>query len=182
MSQIFTIFVKNDFMAKFIPTIDESGNTTYFTDQVRKRGLELEDRVDSYLKSMHIQYKRNRQNGIDFVIEGHMYMDCVAQGVAGSIGDKLPTKCFKYIKRYSLKQIYILHPYCPISQTVAEHLEHLEKTLDCVIHILDWADFTYLMNGGKFEKRKAYNPVRDNVSVINSKTNTIKLNKFFKFK
>ena len=170
-------------MAKFIPVIDEAGIQSYFTDAVRKRGIALEDRTEDYLRSMHIQYKRQKQNGIDFIIEGNVYLDCVAQGTSGSISDKLPTKCFKYIRKYSLKEIYILHPYSPITKDVAAHLEHLENTLNCIIHIIDWADFTYLMNGGRFEKRKPYNHVKNSVRVgmKNAVVKNITLNKFYDF-
>jgi len=47
------------------------------------------------------------------------------------IGDKLPHKCWKYIKQYNLKDIYILHPYSPIHRQVGEHLEDLVKTIQC---------------------------------------------------
>jgi hypothetical protein len=153
----------------------------YFTDKVRENGDNLEQRVSDYLNAMKIPNEWNPSKGIDFIINGHIHLDCVAQSKSGSIGDKLPTKCFKYIKRYNLNDIYILHPYSPITKTVAAHLELLENVMDSNIHILDWADFTYLMNGGKFETRKAYNHVRDNVSVKNNPTNNIAMNKFFKF-
>ena len=154
----------------------------YFTDKVAENGKKLEERVNSYLKSMGIPHEWNKTRGIDFIIAGNIHLDCVAQEVSGSIGDKLPTKCFKYIKKYKLKDIFILHPNCPITKTVAEHLEFLESNLKCRIHILDWADFTYLMNGGKYETRKPYNHVRDNVSVRNNPTNNMAMNKFLDFK
>ncbi len=155
---------------------------SYFTDAVFENGQALEDRVSSYLKSMFIPFKQSPKGpkaGIDFVIDGKIYMDCVAQQVSGSIGDKLPTKVFKYVKKYSLKEIYILNPYCPITNIVAEHLEHLEKTMNIEIHILDWNDFCYVANGGKFEKRKAYKFSKDGVA--NHRTSSNILTKYFKY-
>ena len=57
-----------------------------FTDQVRERGVELEERVEKYLQSMGLTYKRFKNNGIDFIIGGFIHLDCIAQGVSGSIG------------------------------------------------------------------------------------------------
>lgn len=152
-----------------------------FTDRVHERGIELEDRVEKYLQSMHINYNRNRKEGIDFIIGGGLYLDCIAQGVSGSIGDKLPHKCWKYIRKYGLKDIYILHPYSPIHMNVGEHLEEIEKWYRCNIHVLSWNDFTYLMNGGKFETRKPYTYSRDSARVSNHAPTNAKLNEFFKF-
>jgi hypothetical protein len=152
-----------------------------FTDQVRERGVELEERVEKYLQSMGLTYKRFKNNGIDFIIGGFIHMDCIAQGVSGSIGDKLPHKCWKYIKKYNLKDIYILHPYSPIKREVGDHLEEIESTHDCNIHILDWKDFTYLMNGGTFEKRKPYVYSRDGRGVSNQAPTNAKLTQFFNF-
>jgi hypothetical protein len=153
----------------------------YFAKNVHKRGKDLEERVETFLLSMHIPFQRNKNNGIDFVINGHMHLDCVAQGQSGSIGDKLPHKAFKYIKKYNLKDIYILHPNSPIIKTVGEHLIFLEESLNAKIHILDWADFTYLMNGGKLDTRKPYNYVTNSARVKNTPPNNITLNKFFQF-
>ena len=153
----------------------------YFTENVHKRGKELEDRVEQYLSSQHIPFKRNSNRGIDFIINGHIHLDCVAQGQSGSIGDKLPHKAFKYVNRYNLTDIYILHPNSPITETVGKHLLHLEKYLNTKIHILDWKDFTYLMEGGRFDIRKPYSHVKDSANIKNTPTNTGLLNKFFKF-
>ena len=163
-------------------TLNIKGETKVvkFTDQVYNRGNDLEVRVENYLSSQGITYKRSRNNGIDFIINGGMYLDCVAQGVSGTIGDKLPHKCWKYIRKYNLKTIYILHPYSPIKKDVGDHLEYIESSTGAEIHILDWKDFTYLMEGGKFEKRKPYAYSRNGVSHI-APTNR-KLNEFFSFK
>jgi hypothetical protein len=152
-----------------------------FTDQVHERGNELEERVEKYLQSMAIIYKRFKNNGIDFIINGFIHIDCIAQGVSGSIGDKLPHKCWKYIKKYNLKDIYILHPYSPIKREVGEHLEELENQYNCNIHILDWKDFTYLMNGGTFNKRNPYVYCRDSRGVSNHAPINPKLTQFFNF-
>lgn len=154
----------------------------HFAKNVHKRGKELEERVETFLLSMHIPFQRNKNNGIDFVINGHIHLDCVAQGQSGSIGDKLPHKTFKYIKKYNLKDIYILHPNSPITKTVGEHLIFLEESLNAKIHIIDWNDFTYLMNGGRFHNRKPYTYVKDSVKAKNTPPNNISLHKFFKFK
>jgi hypothetical protein len=153
-----------------------------FTKNVHGNGLALEKRVISYLDSQNIPYKYNKTNGIDFVISGGFHMDCIAQQVSGSIGDKLPHKCFKYIQKYKLngKDIYILQPYHPILKSVGEHLELLEKFYQCNIHILSWYDFTYLMNGGIFETRQPYSYVKKN-NVPSFAPNNININKFFKF-
>lgn len=151
-----------------------------FTEKVHERGMALEERVEKYLVSMGIVYKRF-SSGIDFIINGGFHMDCIAQGVSGSIGDKLPHKCWKYIKKYNLKDIYILQPYSPIHRSVGEHLEDMEQHLNCQIHILDWNDFTYLMNGGKFEKRKPYVYSKDSRGVSNHAPTNAKLNEFFTF-
>ena len=153
-----------------------------FTDQVHERGNALEERVENYLKSMGINYIRNKNNGIDFIVNGGFHMDCIAQGVSGSIGDKLPHKCWKYIKKYELNDIYILHPYSPIKRDVGQHLEDIENQYSCNIHILDWKDFTYLMNGGKFDKRKPYVYSRDGRGVSNFAPINSKLNQFLDFK
>ena len=152
-----------------------------FTDKVHKRGKQLETDVVHYLSSMHIPYKYNSHNGIDFIIEGYLHMDCIAQGGSGSIGDKLPTKCFKYIRKYKLHggDIFILHPYSPID--VGEHLELLETTFECNIHILSWNDFTYLMNGGEFKQRKTYNYSRTNKKVTNTAPLNSYINKFLNY-
>ena len=155
---------------------------TQFTDKVYKNGKKLEKRVEDFLNASYIQYIGGKNRGIDFIINGEIHLDCVAQGISGSIGDKLPTKCFKYIKKYGLKDIYILQPYCPITQTVAEHLEFLEKGLDCNIHIIDWNDFTYLMNGGTWKQRKPYNFVKNSAQIKSGRSNPIKLKKYFKYK
>jgi len=152
-----------------------------FTDAVHERGAALEQRTEDYLKSMGLVYKRSKNNGIDFIINGTLHMDCIAQGVSGSIGDKLPHKCWKYIRKYNLNDIYILHPYSPIKREVGEHLEELEIQYKCNIHIIDWNDFTYLMNGGSFQKRKAYVYSRDGRGVSNMAPTNLKINQFFKF-
>jgi len=152
---------------------------TKFTTKVRESGQALENRVKNYLNSSYIPYKYSSRD-IDFVINGDIYLDCVGQQVAGSITDKLPTKCFKYITRYNLKDMYILHPNCPITRTVADHLSLLENVLNCRIHILDWNDFVYLTNGSVFETRKAYTFVREGSKARNNKVNTATLSKFFK--
>jgi hypothetical protein len=163
-------------------TLTKIGETriVQFTEQVHERGRALEDRVEKYLTSMGIVYKRF-SSGIDFIINGTFHMDCIAQGISGSIGDKLPHKCWKYIRKYGLTNIYILHPYSPIHMSVGEHLEDLEKQFDCQIHILDWNDFTYLMGGGKFENRRPYTYSRDSARVSNHAPTNAKLNQFFKF-
>ena len=152
---------------------------TKFTTKVRESGQALENRVKNYLNSNYIPYKYSSR-AIDFVINGDIYLDCVGQQVAGSISDKLPTKCFKYITRYNLKDMYILHHNCPITKIVADHLSLLENVLNCRIHILDWNDFVYLTNGGVFETRKAYTFVREGSKARNNKVNTATLSKFFK--
>jgi hypothetical protein len=154
----------------------------YFSKQVHIRGNGLEERVESYLLSMHIPFQRNKNNGIDFIINGYTHLDCVAQGQSGSIGDKLPHKAFKYLRKYNLKDIYILHPYSPITKTVGDHLIFLEEQFNANIHILDWADFVYLMNGGTFDIRKPYNYVSDSARVKNTPPNNITLNRFFEYK
>jgi hypothetical protein len=154
----------------------------YFSKQVHIRGNGLEERVETFLLSMHIPFQRNKNNGIDFIINGYTYLDCVAQGQSGSIGDKLPHKAFKYLRKYNLKDIYILHPYSPITKTVGDHLIFLEEQFNANIHILDWADFTYLMNGGTFDIRKPYSYVSDSAKVKNTPPNNITLNKFFEYK
>jgi hypothetical protein len=153
----------------------------YFAKEVHIRGNGLEERVEKYLLSMYIPFQRNKNNGIDFIINGYIYLDCVAQGQSGSIGDKLPHKAFKYIQKYGLKDIYILHPYSPITKSVGEHLIFLEEQFNTKIHILDWADFTYLMNGGIFDSRKPYNYVTNSAKIKNTPANNITLHKFFEF-
>ena len=152
---------------------------TKFTTKVRESGDALEDRVKKHLDSNYIPYKYSTKD-IDFVINGDIYLDCVGQQVAGSISEKLPTKCYKYITRHNLKDIYILHPNCPITRVVADHLSLLEEVLNCKIHILNWNDFVYLTNGGMFEKRKAYTFVRESTRARNLKINNATLSKFFK--
>ena len=153
-----------------------------FTDQVHKRGRELEERVEKYLEAEKLPYKRNKNNGIDFIINGGFHMDCIAQGVSGTIGDKLPHKCWKYLKRYGLKDIYILHPYSPIHRHVGEHLEDLEKQFDAQIHIINWEDFTWIMRGGSFDTRKPYVYSKDSKKVSHLAPTSLKLEKFFEFK
>ena len=160
----------------------------YFTYQISKRADDLEERIANYLTSQQINYhwsKRDNGNrGIDFIIStvtDVMYMDAIAQGVNGSIIEKLPTKCYKYIIKYGLtgKDIYMLLPYCNINQVVADHLELLEKALNCNIHILDWNDFTYIINGGTYKIRKPY--VVGKNGVARKTPNDMILNKFFKY-
>tara|TARA_Y100000389_G_C17350532_1_gene458185 strand:- start:42 stop:554 length:513 start_codon:yes stop_codon:yes gene_type:complete len=124
---------------------------------VHESGKALERRVAKYLDSMNIPYKRN-SSGIDFIINGDIHVECKAQSQNGTISEKLPTCAHKYIKKYNLQggDIYILHPYSSIDRVVGDHFETLEKVFDTKIHIIDWKDFTYLMNGGKFEPRKPY--------------------------
>ena len=156
----------------------------YFTDAVFENGQALEERASNYLSSMGIRYKQSPKGpnaGIDFIIDGQIYMDCVAQKESGSIGDKLPTKIFKYVKKYKLKEIYILHPYSPITKTVAEFLEFLEIHLNVTIHILDWNDFIYVANGGRFTVRKPYHFTKDSGKVSNHTTTTEAIHKHFKF-
>ena len=152
-----------------------------FTDQVHERGKALEERVEKFLTAERLPFKRFKNNGIDFIVNGGFHMDCVAQGVSGTIGDKLPHKCWKYIKQYNLKDIYILHPYSPIHRQVGEHLEDLEKQFNAQIHILSWADFTYLMQGGRFEKRKPYAYSRDSRGVSHLAPTNYKMEQFFSF-
>lgn len=155
------------------------GNTIVnFTTQVNESGYALEQKVCKYLDSMNIPYRYNRTNGIDFIINGNIHMDCKAQKMSGSIGDKLPTNCFNYIRKYNLDEVFILQPYYPILQYVGEHLEHLEETMNVKIHILDWKDFTYLMNGGTFDNRKPYNYTKRSGIKLNPPSN-MNINKFF---
>jgi len=153
-----------------------------FTKNVHRNGKNLEIRTKQYLESMGIAYKHGKNNGIDFIINGLIHMDCIAQSISGSIGDKLPTKCFKYIRKYNLQDgdIYILHPYSPIERHVGEHCELLENHFNCNIHILDWNDFTYLMNGGKFTTRKPYSYSKSGKLVMNNAPTNMLLNRFFK--
>jgi hypothetical protein len=158
-------------------------NYPYFTDAVYENGEALEDRVSAFLDSMHIPYKRSPKGpnaGIDFIIDGNIYLDCVAQQQSGSIGDKLPTKIWKYVKKYSLKDIYILHPYSPITKHVADHLYFLEEHLNCRVHLLGWNDFTTLVNDGGLVKRNAYN-FTTKCNVSNHITSSNALNKFFEW-
>jgi hypothetical protein len=159
-----------------------SNQTEYFAYTVHKNGKSLEDRVERQLLANGIQFKKNTHSGIDFIIDGEIYMDCVSTSQSGSIDDKLPTKCFKYLKKYKIKEIYILHPYSPIEKHVAEHFEFLENAMDVKIHMLDWADFCYICNGSKFEQRKPYRITKNGASVKNHKTGTHKINQFFEFK
>ena len=155
------------------------GNTIVnFTTQVNESGYALEQKVCKYLDSMNIPYRYNRTNGIDFIINGNIHMDCKAQKMSGSIGDKLPTNCFNYIRKYNLDEVFILQPYYPILQYVGEHLEHLEETMNVKIHILDWKDFTYLMNGRTFDNRKPYNYTKRSGIKLNPPSN-MNINKFF---
>lgn len=156
--------------------------TEYFANTVQQNGKGLEDRAQQQLLASAIQFKRNTHSGVDFIIDGDIHMDCVATSQSGSIDDKMPTKCFKYIRKYSLKEFYLLHPYSPIELNVAEHLEHLEKTMDVKIHILDWNDFVYICNGGRFEQRKPYSIIGSGKGVKNHKTSTILVNKWFDYK
>jgi hypothetical protein len=164
--------------------VDEVLVQPYFTDAVFENGEALEDRVCSYLNSMYFPYKRSPKGphaGIDFIIDGKIYMDCVAQKESGSIGDKLPTKIWKYVRKYSLKEIYILHPYSPITKHVSEFLEFLEISLDCKIHILDWDGFVELIKNGELEKRKTYN-FTNSSKVSNHTTASNALYKYFEYK
>lgn len=156
--------------------------TEYFASTVHKNGKGLEDRAQQQLLASNIQFKRYTHSGIDFIIDGQIYMDCVSTSQSGSIDDKLPTKCFKYLKKYSINEVYILHPYSPLEKHVAEHLEFLESTMNVKIHILDWNDFVYICNGGKFEQRKPYRITKNGASVKNHKTGTHKIHQFFEFK
>jgi len=158
-----------------------SGQTEYFANTVHKNGKGLEDRAEKQLLANCIQFKRNTHSGIDFIIDGNIHMDCVSTSQSGSIDDKIPTKCFKYLKKYSLNELYILHPYSPIEKNVAEHLEHLESTMNVKIHILDWNDFVYISNGGVIDVRKPYPIVKNNFGARSHKTATNKINQFFKF-
>lgn len=155
-----------------------------FTKKVYENGEKLEYRVRKYLDSMNIRYRYSTNRGIDFIIEGQIYLDAVAQGISGTIGDKLPTKCFKYIQKYKLQggDIYILHPYAPIHRIVGEHLELIENTFNCKIHVLDWNDFTYLMNGGNFKTRKPYNYSKSSYHVSNNAPTNMNIKKFFEIK
>jgi hypothetical protein len=157
--------------------------TEYFASTVQKNGRDLEKRAEQYLLSNNIKFQPGGNRNIDFIIDGEIHMDCVATSQSGSIDDKIPTKCFKYIKKYNLfgKEIYILHPYSPIEPHIAEHLEHLENTMDTQIHLLDWNDFLYICNGGRFEIRKPYNIVVAGKGIKNHKPSITKINKFFKF-
>lgn len=158
--------------------------TEYFASTVYENGRGLEKRVEQYLISNHITFQPGGNKNIDFIIDGDIYLDCVATSQSGSIDDKIPTKCFKYIKKYGLmgKEIYILHPYSPIEKHVAEHLEYLEDTMGTKIHFLNWPDFVYICNGGRFEKRKPYSIVRNGSGIKNHRPAMIKVNKFFDFK
>ena len=156
--------------------------TEYFASTVQQNGKGLEDRAQQQLLASAIQFKRNTHSGVDFIIDGEIHMDCVATHQSGSIDDKIPTKCFKYIRKYSLKEFYLLHPYSPIERNVAELLEHLENTMDVKIHILDWNDFVYICNGGRFQIRKPYNIISSGKGVRNHKTSTILVNKWFDYK
>ena len=173
-------------MAKrYIPTIHTAGATVsqdeYFAYTVHENGKNLEDRVEKHLLSSYVPFKRNKTKGIDFIIDGDVHIDCVATSQSGSIDDKIPTKCFKYLDKYKLSELYILHPYSPIEPYVAKHLEFLETTMNVKIHILDWADFCYIVNGGKFETRKPYRTVKTGMGVKNHKVPTKKINQFFNF-
>ena len=154
--------------------------TEYFASTVHRNGKDLEKRVQNYLLSNHIKFQPGGNKNIDFIIDGHIYLDCVATSQSGSIDDKLATKCFKYLKKYGINEIYILHPYSPIEKHVAEHLEHLEKTMNSKIHMLNWADFVYICNGGRLDTRKPYNIVVAGKGIKNHKAATIKVSKFFK--
>ena len=158
-----------------------NGQTEYFAHTVYKNGMGLEIRVEQFLLSNYIVFKRNKTKGIDFIIDGKIHLDCVATSQSGSIDDKIPTKCFKYLNLYNISELYILHPYSPIEKNVAKHLEYLETTMKVTIHILDWNDFVYIANGGKFDVRKPYPIVRNNFGARSHKTASNKINQFFKF-
>ncbi len=160
----------------------EESQTEYFAHTVHRNGKDLEKRAENHLLANFIQFKRNKKSGIDFIIDGDIYVDCVATCQSGSIDDKIPTKCFKYINKYGLTEIYILHPYAPIELNVAKHLEHLEKTMRVTIHLLSWDDFVYIVAGNRFEKRKPYPIVKSGAGVKNHKTGVNKVNEFFKWK
>jgi hypothetical protein len=148
---------------------------------VHESGKALENRVAKYLESMGIPFKRN-SSGIDFIINGNMYLECKAQSQSGTISEKLPTCAHKYIKKYNLQDgdIYILHPYSSIDKVVGEHFETLEKVFNTNIHIIDWNDFVYLMAGGKFQTRKPY--YYGKTGIQNNSPTLLKVNQFFDFK
>jgi hypothetical protein len=153
--------------------------TEYFAYTVHKNGKGLEDRVEQQLLANFIQYKRNKHKGIDFIIDGNIHLDCVSTSQSGSIDDKIPTKCFKYLNLYKVPELYILHPYSPIEKNVADHLEFLEESMKVKIHILDWPDFLYISNGGRFDIRKPYPMVRNNLGTTSHIASTSKLNQYW---
>lgn len=151
------------------------------SSSVHANGSALELRVQRYLESMGIPHIKGKSNGIDFIINGSVYLECKAQTVNGSICEKLPTCAFKYIEKYDLNggDIYFLHPYSSINIATARHFELLENVLNTKIHVLDWKDFTYLMNGGVFKERKPYRIGKDGGG--NYAPTNFKINEFFKF-
>jgi sulfur relay (sulfurtransferase) DsrF/TusC family protein len=153
--------------------------TEYFASTVYKNGRGLEDKVQEELLLKAVQFKRNKHSGIDFIIDGTIHMDCVATSQSGSIDDKIPTKCFKYLRRYNVNELYILHPYAPIEKNVAEHLEFLEKSMSVKIHILDWNDFIYISNGSRFDVRKPYPVVRNNFGAKGHNTTESNINQYW---
>jgi len=51
---------------------------------VHERGKALEERVEKFLTAERLPFKRFKNNGIDFIVNGGFHMDCVAQGVSGT--------------------------------------------------------------------------------------------------
>jgi hypothetical protein len=153
--------------------------TEYFAHTVHKNGRGLEDKVEQELLRNYKQYKRNTHKGIDFIIDGTIHMDCVSTSQSGSIDDKIPTKCFKYLTLYKVTELYILHPYAPIEKSVADHLEFLEKNMGVTIHILNWNDFMYIVGGGRFETRNPYPMVRNNLATTSHIAKSDKIGVFF---
>jgi len=119
-----------------------------------RRGAELERTVQDYLDEHHIQYQYSRNNGIDFIINlpdwkrGLIHMDCIATGKGGgSIGEKLIHKLMKYIRKYNLKDIFILHPNSFVNKSIQDSIKELENWKKCNIHMMGMDDFYNLIKG-----------------------------------
>ena len=149
-------------------------------ETINQNGADLEERTQKYLESVGLPFIRSKNNGIDFIISDIIHLDCVSTGTSGSIDDKLPKKCHQYINKYNLKDIFILHPYSPITKGIAACLRDMEHWMRCRIHVLDWEQFEQLVrNEYDYTTRKAYSIARNGVRYTHP--NIAVRNEFFDF-
>ena len=100
------------------------------SNPINESGTFGEERFEEFLKEQKISYKRNKNNGIDFIVEldKKIYIDIKNQDVGGGRDLAVGGCVWKYAKRYGFKEVYIVEGKYDFDKDVRELANLFAKT------------------------------------------------------